>query len=278
MKDIRMRENAPGNMKDRDRISSLERGLRVLRVFDQDSTSMTPAEVARRTDLPRAATRRILLTLCELGYASTDGKHFQLTPKVLDLSHGYLAKTGIRELVEPILRDAMEAINDSCILAIRDNAESISVACCNAVSFGAVAVSVGLRIPLHVSTPGRVFLADLAPPELASYLATTKLTRYTPSTIVSKSGLRQELARIHEQGYAIGREEWELGVYALAVPVKDRTGRTIASVGCVGNVARVRTDKSLDVRLAALRLAASRVRAALPESPDSVQELSRKGR
>jgi IclR family pca regulon transcriptional regulator len=259
----------------RDRITSLERGLRVLRAFREDAPEMTPADVARRTDLPRAATRRILLTLSELGYATSDGKYFRLTPRVLDLSHGYLAKARVSDVIDPVLREAVEEIRDSCILAIRDGNESVTIACVDSSNFGAVSVNVGLRIPLHVSTPGRIYLASLPINEQAGYLSSVKLLRYTANTITNKALLREELIRIGKHGYAIGREEWELGVYALAVPVLDRAGRTIASVGCVGNVARIATGRALDQRIAALRRVSERIAEVLPEAPDLAKELHR---
>jgi IclR family transcriptional regulator, pca regulon regulatory protein len=257
----------------RDLIASLERGFRVLRAFDQDSVEMTPSDVARKTGMPRAATRRVLLTLCDLGYAITDGKHFRLTPKVLDLAHGYLAKTRIRQAIAPIMRDTVSAINDTCILAIRDGTDSIAVGCWNATSFGAVNVNLGLRVPLYVSTPGRLILADLPPRQFAEYLETVTLQKFTSHTVISKQSLIEQIAIIREQGYALGREEFELGVYALSVPVKSPAGRTLAALTAVGNVARVQSAESVEHRIAVLRATAVSLHRSLPDTPDFTADL-----
>lgn len=268
----------PKRIRQRDLISSLERGFRVLRVFDQSSVEMTPSEVARKTGVPRAATRRVLLTLCELGYAVSDGKYFRLTPKVLDLAHGYLAKTRIRDLIDPVMRETVEGLKESCTLAIRDGADTISIASCNANSFGAVSVNVGHRIPLYVSTAGRLILASLPKQELSSYLAEVTLKRMTPQTITSKTALRDEINRVREQGHAVGREEMELGVYALAVPVRTGAGQTIAGLTCIGNVARLQTQEALDQRLKVLYRAAAHLGALLPDAPDFTQDLQNTAR
>jgi IclR family pca regulon transcriptional regulator len=264
---------SPSKVKQRDLISSLERGFRVLRVFDHNSVQMTPSEVARKIDVPRAATRRVLLTLCELGYAISDGKHFRLTPKVLDLAHGYLAKTRVRDLLDPLLRETSTAINDSCVLAIRDGDDSITIACGNSSSFGAVSVSPGLRIPLFVSTPGRLLLASLPERGLSEYLAGVKLRRFTQRTVMSKAALHEQIDRIRAQGYALGREEFELGVYALAVPVKSAQGKTIAALGCIGNVAKLVTPDAIESRVTQLTKAAERMIRLLPDNPDFTADL-----
>jgi IclR family transcriptional regulator, pca regulon regulatory protein len=263
----------PAKTKQRDLISSLERGFRVLRVFDQFSAEMTPSEVARKTELPRAATRRVLLTLCDLGYAISDGKYFRLTPKVLDLAHGYLAKTRIRYLIDPVMHDAVNAINDSCVVAIRDGADEIAIACYNSTGFGAVSVSLGLRIPLYVSTPGRVMLANLSAPELADYLASIKLEPFTNRTVTSKRALREQIIKIREDGYAVGREEFEVGVYAVAVPLKTRSGRLVAAITCIGNVARIQAPEALESRIKILSDAAERLSQMLPDSVDITTDL-----
>src|SRR3546814_20560765 len=74
----------------RDFSTSLARGLRVITAFDRDNDEMTLSEVARRADMTRAAARRYLLTLCELGYVTGDGKYFRLTPRVLELGLAFL--------------------------------------------------------------------------------------------------------------------------------------------------------------------------------------------
>src|SRR6201990_3449479 len=74
-----------------DFVQSLERGLAVIRAFDADDREMALSDVARKTGLTRAAARRFLLTLVDLGYVRTDGKYFSLTARVLDLGYAYLS-------------------------------------------------------------------------------------------------------------------------------------------------------------------------------------------
>src|SRR5581483_5047805 len=72
-----------------DFVQSLERGFAVIRSFAGERTALTLSEVATATGLTRAAARRFLLTLAELGYVAADGRSFRLTPRVLELGRGY---------------------------------------------------------------------------------------------------------------------------------------------------------------------------------------------
>src|SRR5262245_53505016 len=74
----------------RDFIAGLEKGLAVIEAFDQEQTRLSMTEVAQRTGLTRAAARRYLLTLTQLGYVSYDGRMFSITPKVLRLGQSYM--------------------------------------------------------------------------------------------------------------------------------------------------------------------------------------------
>src|SRR3546814_6977408 len=85
-------------------VSSFLRGLAVIRSFGADHRRQTITDVAARTGLTRAAARRFLNTLCEAGYARTDGKFFELTPAVLELGHSYLAASSELDLVRAALQ------------------------------------------------------------------------------------------------------------------------------------------------------------------------------
>src|SRR6185295_13909700 len=81
-------------------VQSLERGLAVIRAFDADHPELTLSDVARETGLTRAAARRFLLTLSDLGYVRSDGRLFMLTARVLELGYAYLSALSLPEVAE----------------------------------------------------------------------------------------------------------------------------------------------------------------------------------
>jgi DNA-binding IclR family transcriptional regulator len=93
--------------RDRQFVQSLERGLSVIRALSAQEPQML-SDVARATGLPRAASRRFLLTLEQLGYVHLDGTRFALTPQVLELGSAYLSSLTLPEVAQPHLERLVE--------------------------------------------------------------------------------------------------------------------------------------------------------------------------
>lgn len=96
---------APGG----DVVRALVSGLAVLRAFTPDTPTLSVSEAAEAAGVTRATARRMLLTLTELGYAVQDGRRFELTPRVLELGHGYWSGRSVSEILRPILTQASSA-------------------------------------------------------------------------------------------------------------------------------------------------------------------------
>jgi len=247
--------------RDADFVQSLERGLSVIRAFDGAPTSLTLSDVAKATGLPRAAARRFLLTLVELGYMDVDGRRFRLRPKVLDLGRTYLSRLTLPELALPHMRAFVKEVHESSTVAVLDGFEIVYVAHVSTRRIMSVSVDVGTRDPAFATALGRVLLAGQSEEWLADHGATFRLRRYTEHTITKRGSFRAELARIAEQGYALVDQELEDGLRALAVPIHDAEDRVIASVNVAVHTSRWSLDRirrELLPRLLALAAAVER--------------------
>ena len=109
-------------------VQSLARGLSVIRAFDAEHVRMTLSDVSRRTGLTRATARRFLLTLEELGYVRTDGRHFELTALVLALGYSYLSGQTLPQLAQPLLEDLSRRVSESTSASILDGPDIVYVA------------------------------------------------------------------------------------------------------------------------------------------------------
>lgn len=154
----------------KDFVRSLDRGLGVLRAFSAQTPAMSLSEVARRTGLTRAAARRLVLTLVELGYVRARGREFSLTPRVLDLGYSYLSSVSLPEVAEPHLERLVAEVGESSSVAVLDNDEIVYVARVPTSRIMTVAINVGTRFPAYATSMGRVLLAGLAKSELDTYL------------------------------------------------------------------------------------------------------------
>ena len=213
-----------------DFVQSLQRGLAVMRAFDADNPALTLSEVARSTGLARAAARRFLLTLVDLGYMRVEDRRFRLTPRVLELGHAYLSSLTLPEIALPFMRDFVAEVRESSSLCVLDGDQIVYVARVPAKRIMSIAISVGTRFPAFATSLGRVLIAGQSDDWIDTYLATVELTPMTARTITDPEQLRVEIERIRRQGWAMVDQELEEGVRSLAAPIHDASGRVAAAM------------------------------------------------
>ncbi|MEI2702255.1 MAG: IclR family transcriptional regulator C-terminal domain-containing protein [Baekduia sp.] len=232
----------------REFVQSLARGLSVIRSFGDNRPELTVTEIAGTTGLTRAAARRFLITLSELGYVETDGRMYRLTPRVLDLGYAYLSGLSFPEAALPHLEHLVAEVEESSEASILDLPDIVYVARVPSPTTITITVNVGARMPTHATAMGHVLLADLEPDAFDRYLSTARLEGFLPNTITEPKTLRREVARVREQGYAIVDQELEEGLIAIAVPVRPRDERAVGTINLSTHVAR-RDVRSLEREL-----------------------------
>jgi len=232
-----------------DFVQSLQRGLAVIRAFDADNPTLTLSDVARATGLARAAARRFLLTLVDLGYIRVDGRQFQLSPRVLELGRAYLSSLTLPEIALPHLRAATEELRESSSLAVLDGTDIVYVAHAPAKRILSISIDIGTRDLAFATSLGRVLLAGQDDDWLDHYLANVELPAITPRTINTKSKLRSELMRIRRQGWAFVDQELEDGLRAIAAPIHDAHGNVIAAANLAVHASRWSNDAIRDTLL-----------------------------
>jgi IclR family pca regulon transcriptional regulator len=244
-------------------VTSLARGLQVIRAFDTDNPAMTLSDVAKRTGLTRAAARRFLHTLRELGYVSSDGRDFRLTPRVLGLGYAYLSSMSIVELAQPFMENISKTVNESCSMSVLDDSEVVYIARVPTKRIMSVALSIGTRLPAYNTSMGRVLLAELNGEQLDSYFVRNERTQYTPQTVTDEHALRDILEQTRRAGFAAVDQELELGLRSIAVPVRARSGNTLAALNVSGHATRVSMRDMRKTFLPPLQEAAEAITATL---------------
>ncbi|TFZ04873.1 IclR family transcriptional regulator domain-containing protein [Ramlibacter rhizophilus] len=216
-----------------DLIEGMARGLAVLESFDTERQRLNATLAAQRAGITRAAARRHLLTLAHLGYLETDGSHYWLSAKVLRFSGSYFASARLPRALQPTLNRLASLTPDSFSAAVLDGDEVVIVARSGPSRVTAYGVHLGARLPAHATSTGRVLLASLARAELNAWLKGRDLARLTLRTTVEPKAFRALLEQVRRQDWCFASEEHELGVHALAVPLRDMRGRTVAALNVV---------------------------------------------
>ena len=241
-----------------DKIEGMAKGMAVLEAFDTQRQRLNATLAAERAGLTRAAARRHLLTLAHLGYLETDGSYFWLSAKVLRFSGSYLASARLPRAVQPTLNrlavqtresfSVVELDDDEVVIVARSGFEwrrspDETTAPARLLAYG---LHLGARLPTHATSTGRILLAAKSATALDAWLQmradSTGLPRLTVHTVTDPHRLKALVEQARLDDYCIVGEEHELDVQALAVPLRDLQGRTVAALNVVTSPRRMTAD------------------------------------
>jgi IclR family transcriptional regulator, pca regulon regulatory protein len=227
-------------------VSSLARGLAVVRAFSRETPEMTLSEVAKKTDMTRASARRFLLTLERLGYICTDGRRFRLAPRILDLGFAYLSSVDIWNAALPHMEAVSAELNESCSASVIEGCEIVYVARVPTTRLTVASLSLGARLPALVTSMGRVLLAYLPEDKARERVMSCTHHAYTHQTVIDRAELWKIITQVRRQGWAFVNQELEEGLLSVAVPLRGKSGRVIAALNVSGHAGKV-TAKHMQV-------------------------------
>jgi IclR family pca regulon transcriptional regulator len=248
---------------DKEFMATLAKGLAVLGSFDKQRPAMTLSQAAQVTGLSRAAARRILRTLAELGYVAQNGREFSLSSGILKLGFAYLATQSWIEQSAPLMRRLSEQFHESCSAAILEGTEIVYVARFPARRIMSVTLAVGTRLPAFHTALGRVQLGFLDDAEFWRRLKSLCIEAYTPSTISDVQALYERVRDDRAQGFSIVDEELERGLRAIAVPIVDRSGEAVAALNISTHSTRTTRNELRERFLPSLRAVADQISVSL---------------
>jgi IclR family pca regulon transcriptional regulator len=217
----------------------LGRGLTVLEAFNAERPSMTLADMSRATGLTRATARRLLHTLVMLGFVGTDGRTFELTPRVLDLGFAYVSSLQLPDIAQPFMEALSDRVHESVSASVLDGNQIVYVARVNTQRIMGISLAIGSRLPAAWTSMGRILLAGLTDAKLDEFLDQLVLTGLTMHSITDIDALRTEIGVVRDQGYSLIDQELEVGIRSVAAPLRDRRGRTLAAINVGTHAARV---------------------------------------
>ena len=244
------------------RLEQLERAVAVIRCFDADHPRLTVSEAAEMAGTTRASARRILLTFKGLGLMRTDGRHFSLTPRVLELGWNYFASLGVDEIAKPLMRDLVAQVDESCSMATLDLPDIVYIARVHTKRVMTIGGGIGSRLPAHATAAGIILLGTLTEQQLDDYL-TQPLEAYTAKTTTEPEQLRAVIDSARMRGWALNDQSLEIGLRGIAVPVRDRSNEVVAALSVSSNSARTTLDDLRGRCLPALQETARAISAGL---------------
>lgn len=221
-------------------LRSVARAVRSLELI-AEAGELGVTELGRQLDVHKATASRLVATLAEGGLVERDPvtEKYRLGFGLIRLAGVAMSGLDLVRTARPLLEELAERTRETVNLGVLSGDAVVYV---DQVSGSNAIVSVnwvGRRSALHCSSNGKVLLAYLPEDERSRALA-QPLDRATPKTIVDPKALASQLREVRVRGYAQTLEELEVGLNAVAAPVRRGDGEVVAALSVSGPAFRMR--------------------------------------
>jgi len=244
-------------------IESVENAARVLLML-RTKRLLRVAEVAAELGIARSSAHRMLTTLQSQGLLRQDAatRSYAAGPQLVQIGVAVIGATDLRADARPTIERLSQAIGETVHLIVLDGATIVFLDGIEGRHAIRAAERTGDRAPAHASAAGKVLLAALTRDELRERYPAGRIRGGTSEALTSRRALEEELDAVRERGYATNLGESEIGLHALAVPVRDAAGTVRAALSVSGPSGRL-TETALAEHLPTMLQAAERLGAAL---------------
>ncbi|MGB1253788.1 MAG: IclR family transcriptional regulator [Candidatus Promineifilaceae bacterium] len=216
-------------------VQTLARGLHILELLAETELGLTTTELATKLQVDKGGMSRLMHTLVNYRFAERDEKtrRYHLGMRVQELGRQAGQHASLRELSTPYLQQLGAATGENAHVAVYAPPQALIIADVPSTASLRVVGEVGRRTPLHCSAIGKCLLAFCEIPLPDTY------TRFTKRTLTDAVQLSHALEDVRHKRYAVDDEELTLGVRGIATSIRNREGRTIATMGLSGPSVRL---------------------------------------
>jgi len=256
---------------------SVDRGLRILDLFDESTITLTASEIAASLGTTPATLYPTFHTLASHGYlVRDDRKRYRLGMKLLERSGQVLAQSDVRRVAQPHLRALARSRQVTADLGILYGREVLYLEREVGHPTAILSEVVGRRVPAHCTSLGKVLLAFLPNEERLDIVRGLPLESYTPNTVVDADRLLEELDAVRTCGFALDIEEFHPGSACVGAPVWTHGGRVVAAISLMLPVDDHVRNRDCEVEASAVVQAAGAISGELGYAPSAERGASRK--
>jgi DNA-binding IclR family transcriptional regulator len=214
------------------RVRSVEHALDVLDCMGAVGRPLGVTDIARRTGLSKATVHHVLATLLARRYVMKDPytSLYRLGWALYELGSSVVRDVEFTRAARPFLDRLAAETGEAVLLGILDDDAVLYLDRGESPMGLSMVANAGRRGPLHATASGKVLLAFTSDVQLVERVLSVPLAKYTDATVTDVTELRRELATVRKQGYAICRQEREVGLCSLAVPLRNYTGLVVGSL------------------------------------------------
>lgn len=225
------------------------RALAILEAVAAAGRPLPLADITEALDIPKGTAHRLCSQLVDMGFLArdVDGRSYGVGKALCQLALSSLNHRSVQSLRHQVLTELVEQVQETCNFTTLDGDQIIYLDRVEAQWPLRLTLEVGSHVPLHCTASGKVLLAHAPTPEFDRLLRHMRLKPSTPHSITDVQTLKQECRQITDQGYSTDREEFIMGLIAVAVPVKDSNQIVRAAVAMHAPTARMSIERAIEL-------------------------------
>lgn len=224
--------------------SGIDKTLSILEFISRNARGVSLADIVKSVGIPKTTAFRILEILLAREYVSwnQDSEKYLIGLKTLEIGLSGLIGQDIVEISIPYLQELSATVGETSFLAVYNDGDVVYLYKAEGNQSIVTTATLGTRRPAYCTALGKAILANL-PIEEADRIFEKPLEKLTERTIVDRIRLLEEFADVRLNGYSVDDEGIEHGLYCLAVPIYNYTGRVVAAISISGPVNRVTENR-----------------------------------
>lgn len=219
-------------------MNSIEKSIEVLNYLSDAREGARLAEIYQKLLFPKSTVHRILNILVKHSLVSKEKEtlKYRLGLQVLKYANSFSESFNFKDIARPILKKICLETGLTTYLTVWYHGHYICIDSVRPFQVMNMHFSVenNKEMPFHCTSSSKVILAYQSPEEINRVIYEKPLKKYTLKTIVDPKKLEKHLSKIKENGFAFCDEELEIGVKAMAVPIRNVYGKVDASITIVG--------------------------------------------
>lgn len=247
--------------------SMAEKVLFIIEAIAQSEFPLTLEAISTKTHLAKPTAFRLLNTLVSQGFVERDpnGRRFQPSAKLRMMGVNILSADSIRSQRVAIMKRLVDEIGETCNFNILDGNKVLYLDRVETSAPIRLHVDLGMRVPLHCTASGKLFLSGMSELQIRSCLGDEPFERYTDKTITQYKTLLPELKKIRLAGFSVDQSAFLEGFIGIAVPVHNSKNKMFATITAHGPAPRMQ-EKSILFYIDFLQQAATNIQSSLSET------------
>lgn len=241
-------DSSSGRSESNGGVQSVDRAISILEILSQRREAGV-SEIALEIAVHKSTAFRLLGALESRGLVeqAEDRGKYRLSFGIIRLAGGVAARLDLIQQGRPVCRRLAEEIGETVNLAVARPPYAVNMDQVRGPSSVTAYNWVGQLTPLHATSSGKVLLAHLDERLKAQAVESVGLERYTPNTITSADVLEKQLDKVRSRGYAVTIEEYEIGLNAIAAPIRSYDGEVVAAVSASGPAYRFGEERMYEL-------------------------------